>query len=708
MENKDFSGKYKVIYIEFIDDISLKKIESYLNQYPNEKILLNIPNTKNITIESLNLLPKSGRIFVRIEGGFDKKRLASYQERPYLFIHAFSNIYTISELKGIIKEIEKIEKGMFSTWSEEQKLLYFISTLQNTIIYHPDFISMPTHEIRSLRGLLSRKTVCAGYSLILKELCDRNNIECDYVEGACNKNDSESGKLTHAWNIVKIRENYYPVDLTWNADDFRYGEMKTVDSLCNSQEFIQTHFPGKYENVKDYINTLKSMDSDFIRKTIQSFNNSKDLYATKFIGIRKDNSKFTITQVGNGIVNGEMVYKYIYIDERNLPIILYSGFNVAGFVLDMEAKDRATKLLKEAERVKDINETKKQEQKLLSLSYINEKLKFFIKDVLFSKDNIKRSIERGNFFVGNIYDYKTNPRVLINLKTASNLKAKIKTYKRNDGTTFILEENNKVCTNGHDLYFYQMFEYIFENNEIHLKCNNIYTGFNLFIDERKEIPDIFLSRNRVDTLAHTNGGYLGSFTKNGQIIEDEGLVPIFDRKKKKELKREQIKIQNMTFDDLRNLLNFYILKIEDNDIVIFNRKTGEILLNKETIQKVIFANMWLEAVKKVNSDAVLDNKYYKIYLSFIKLVSKSISAYNEIKTLEIYEQLVLKYGEEVKDIIAYLFQNNFCLNIIYNLFGTKVSSDPVLIPLYNKKTADRMLADKYSLTDEYDEVTVKK
>lgn len=708
MENKDFSGKYKVIYIEVIDNISLKKIENYLNQYPNERILLNIPNTKNITIESLNLLPKSSRIFIRIEGGFDKKRLESYQEDPYLYIHAFSNIYTISELKRIIKELEKIEKDMFSTWSEEQKLLYFISTLQNTIIYHPDFISMPTHEIRSLRGLLSRKTVCAGYSLILKELCDRNDIECDYVEGACNKKDSEDGKLTHAWNVVKIRGNYFPIDLTWNADDFRYGEMKTVDSLCNASEFIQTHFPGKYENVKDYNNTLKSMDSEFIRKIIQRFNNSKELYATKFSGIRKDNSKFTITQVGNGIVNGEMVYKYVYIDEENVPMILYSSFNVAGFILDMEEKNRVIKLLKEAERLKNSNEMKKQEKKLLSLSHINEKLKFFIKDVLFSKNNIKNSVEKGNFFIGNIYDYKTNPRVLINLKTASSLKTKVKTYKRSDGTAFILEESNKVTANGHDLYFYQMFEYIFENNEIHLKCNNIYTDFNLFNDQRKEIPDVFLSRNRVDALAHIKGGYLGSYTKNGTITEDKMLVFNFDRKKKSELKRSQIKEESLTFDDLKNLLDFYVLKIEDNDIVIYNKKTGEILLNKVTIQKVIFANMWFEAIKKVNPDSVFDSKYYKIYLSFVKLVSKSISSYKEIKTLEIYEQLVLKYGEDVKDIIAYLFQNEFCLNTIYNLFGTKVPSNPTFVPLCNKEVADKMLAAKNSLTDEYDEVTLKK
>lgn len=327
--------QYKIIDVE---DLSIDKIKELLDKYPNEKILLNIPNTKNITIESLNLLPKSNRLFIRIEGGFDKKRIADYQDKPSLIVHVFSNIYTVDEIKEIIKELEKIEKGMFSSWSEEQKLLYFISVIQDSIIYHPDFESIPTQEIRSLRGLLSKKTVCAGYSLILKELCDRNNIECDYVEGACNKKDLANEFLTHAWNIVKIKGYYFPIDLTWNADDFRYGEMKTVDSLCNAQEFIQSHFPGKHEKIQDYPNTLRSMDSNFIRQVFKSLNISKDLYSTRFSGTRKDGSKFTITQVGNDIINDEMVYKYIYIDENNIPLILYSSFNVAEFVLNLEEK----------------------------------------------------------------------------------------------------------------------------------------------------------------------------------------------------------------------------------------------------------------------------------------------------------------------------------------------------------------------------------
>ena len=702
--------QYKIIDVE---DLSIDKIKELLDKYPNEKILLNIPNTKNITIESLNLLPKSDRLFIRIEGGFDKKRIADYQDKPSLIVHVFSNIYTVDEVKEIIKELEKIEKGMFSSWSEEQKLLYFISVIQDSIIYHPDFESIPTQEIRSLRGLLSKKTVCAGYSLILKELCDRNNIECDYVEGACNKKDLANEFLTHAWNIVKIKGYYFPIDLTWNADDFRYGEMKTVDSLCNAQEFIQSHFPGKHEKIQDYPNTLRSMDSNFIRQVFKSLNISKDLYSTRFSGTRKDGSKFTITQVGNDIINDEMVYKYIYIDENNIPLILYSSFNVAEFVLNLEEKNRIIKALKEAKRLVNLEEIQECEKKLKNLSYIDERLNYYIKEVLFSTENIKHALKKRNFYLGNIYNYKVNPQVLINLHIASKLESKVHFYKRSDGTIFVLEENNKINSNGHDLYFYQMFEYVFENNEIHLKTNNIYTDFSLFDDQRKEIADIFLSRKRVDLLAYTNGGYLGNYTKDGKLSINEKLLSSFDRKERKELKRSQIKDKVFMFEDLKTLLIFYDLKVEDNSIAIYDKRTKAKILNSTIRQRVIFASIWLESVRMYDSNANIDSafsdKYYKIYKSFVKLVSKSILTYQEIRTLEIYEQLVDKFGEEIKDMIAYLFKNNLYLNVIYNIFNTQDSCQQILIPLFNSQVADKMLEARKSLENgEYQMVGIKK
>ena len=50
-------------------------------------------------------------------------------------------------------------------------------------MYEPKSERMSDSSVRSLRGLISKNTVCAGYALILKEFMDRSNIKCEYVEG---------------------------------------------------------------------------------------------------------------------------------------------------------------------------------------------------------------------------------------------------------------------------------------------------------------------------------------------------------------------------------------------------------------------------------------------------------------------------------------------------------------------------------------------
>lgn len=361
----------------------------------------------------------------------------------------------------------------------------------------------------------------------------------------------------------------------------------------------------------------------------------------------------------------------------------------------------------------NLEEIQECEKKLKNLSYIDERLNYYIKEVLFSTENIKHALKKRNFYLGNIYNYKVNPQVLINLHIASKLESKVHFYKRSDGTIFVLEENNKINSNGHDLYFYQMFEYVFEDNEIHLKTNNIYTDFSLFDDQRKEIADVFLSRKRVDLLAHTNGGYLGNYTKDGKLSINEKLLSSFDREERKELKRSQIKDKVFMFEDLKTLLIFYDLKVEDNSIAIYDKRTKAKILNSTIRQRVIFASIWLESVRMYDSNANIDSafsdKYYKIYKSFVKLVSKSISTYQEIKTLEIYEQLVDKFGEQIKDMIAYLFKNNLYLNVIYNIFNTQDSCQQILIPLFNSQVADKMLEARKSLENgEYQMVGRKK
>ena len=81
-------------------------------------------------------------------------------------------------------------------------------------------------------GLMDGECVCAGYAEILRNALACRGIEARYVFGS----NPETG-VGHAWNQVKIGDNWYNVDLTWGRDEIvRTGEV-SPEILQSDQEF---------------------------------------------------------------------------------------------------------------------------------------------------------------------------------------------------------------------------------------------------------------------------------------------------------------------------------------------------------------------------------------------------------------------------------------------------------------------------------------
>lgn len=105
--------------------------------------------------------------------------------------------------------------------------------------------------------VLSKKiAVCDGYSKLFKRMCDIANLHCAIIEGYIKNSSNQIGNmgiLDHAWNSIKIDNEYYNVDLTWASgyctknekgelDDF----VKKLDDyywLTNNKDFFRNHFP---------------------------------------------------------------------------------------------------------------------------------------------------------------------------------------------------------------------------------------------------------------------------------------------------------------------------------------------------------------------------------------------------------------------------------------------------------------------------------
>lgn len=108
-------------------------------------------------------------------------------------------------------KIKEIKKSM-ETYEKEVAIYDYIS--KN--IKYDEFHTWEDKDYsQGIYSVVKGKTVCRGYSLIFKYICNKYNIPCIVIVGT-NKPDVESTSKNnnHSWNEVMIDGEWYTVDIT--------------------------------------------------------------------------------------------------------------------------------------------------------------------------------------------------------------------------------------------------------------------------------------------------------------------------------------------------------------------------------------------------------------------------------------------------------------------------------------------------------------
>ena len=125
---------------------------------------------------------------------------------------------TFSSEKDVIKAISKVENiknnliNQLTSDNDYNKVLKIHNTLINSIEYDSDSNKNTSHNIYGT--LVNKKAVCEGYAKAFKYLLDSLNIESILVSGTGTNSSGDSE--SHMWNYVKLNENWYGVDVTWD------------------------------------------------------------------------------------------------------------------------------------------------------------------------------------------------------------------------------------------------------------------------------------------------------------------------------------------------------------------------------------------------------------------------------------------------------------------------------------------------------------
>ena len=713
-----YDYQYKIAF-KLNEQFDINYIKKVCNQYPNSKILVEVQNTKGITSSMIRQLEPN--VSIRIAGGYDEERLTrnsnikfSNGETGEYYNSAV--IYTKNETIKILEEIEKIEEGINKNWSDIQKLIYVYDRLKTGIMYDPKFEQKVSSETRSLRGLITKQTVCAGYAIILKEFMDRNNISCEYVEGHT-KIDAD-GKRTggHAWNIINIGDKKYPIDLTWDNTKFRAGKSKSFDWLGQDiSTFSKSHHPNPEEKTQNYEHTLSQIDPQLVKQIYSQIGTwrARDYRSTTYNGIRKDGSKFIVAQIGDSTINNVTYYRYYYVEiskdgEEQLPLILYSDTNITHLV---DCKNFG--------------------------KHIPPNYEETIDNILFSRENIANSIAKKTYYIGKVRKSEVENKIELVSSCQEIQKPEYKRnlfvyptkrFSRSDGSIFIAQQMFNVPrkANGIDVMRYDIFETIKENGKSILKRNTVYTERNFFEDTRQSMIDDYLSRERLDRKVYETGGYIGYYDANGIKTYNPDLVKFFQTSKKidiESLNNQKLKVNSTIkklpdFDELKDLASRYEIFIDSKDpfdqdtskIKIRNIRTKQIQTEKEIIEKAMLANIWLTSagVKYNQNDSrpginyAFNESAKELYNTICTQLLDSCRSNGVIDTINIFRNIEnnnsYKYNREI---IVNLFRSQYQTEIINKLFLQslgiyKQTQHPE--PLYTMSYAEKLAFEDNSNT----------
>ena len=690
----------RIISFDENDVVDVDKINSYVRS--NGSVTLKFPNTKSLSSELLRRLDYN--IDIIITGPYDdyrfKKNEGKYYKSGVNINHDFleSSTFSRNELVKIMEKIERIESYIPSNWDDLTKVIYIYDKLKKDIMYDPKYESKTSKDIRSLRGLVSSKTVCAGYAVILKEFLDRQNIRCHYISGLVPEGNNNYGG--HAWNVVEIDGKLYSFDLTWENTEYRKGNNTSFDYFGqNIEKFNQYHIPYKDEKMYGYQNHLSTFNINDIKRAYLRINSESDYDHLNIRGTKDDGSKIIVSQIGDAVINGKKVYRYYYgklSDDGTVkePLILYGEDNLNALIK-----------LTNFPPAND-TETARKNRYIAKKKIIN---------ILFSDDNIRDSLSKGTYYVGGIKKNTSNKMNLVDSyqeiskpkELCSRLSYPSKRYVRSNGSNVIVQQmyDKPVEVNGHNVMQYHVLETLNEYGKTVVRKNTIYTTSNLFKINDEFVINRLLDRGRLNEKSMEGNPYVGAISNNGTILEREDLNSFFRTDTNKKINKIP------TFDEMKNNITKYELFTDSDNFApedtskykIRDKETGQIIHDANIRKQVIFSYIWKVSAgvkvgldPNVSIDYAFNEKAKDLYEKMCDSFRKNISEKGIIDTVSLLREVLdnknYKYDTEI---IIRLFRTPYQTQLINDMFVEESCKRDILMqvpqPLYSEGYAGKLL-----------------
>lgn len=261
-------------YYEQLDETGktiYAKLENNIDKLKQDNYVMNFSTTFNDLLNT-----STGKY--RLNKAFQSALDAFFSDHPELFYLDLSNFslnmqcvtigplktYTVEiapsnnnylndgfkskqDVELAINKIEKIKKDVInkvSDYNTYNKIKYVHDMLVNSIEYDKTYSKTNRYNIYG--ALVEKQVVCEGYAKAFKYILDGLDIECILVSGTASNSSGDTE--AHMWNYVKLNDNWYGVDVTWDDPIIIGGSNKNnlrdTYLLKGSRTFRESHLPS--------------------------------------------------------------------------------------------------------------------------------------------------------------------------------------------------------------------------------------------------------------------------------------------------------------------------------------------------------------------------------------------------------------------------------------------------------------------------------
>ena len=236
---KQLSSSEKLIYSKLYDNIENLKTGTYKIEFGNAfKDILEQENGTN-----------------KLQEYYQTAIEAFTYDNPDIFFLDVTKMYINIET---ITKLFSTKYNVYITNAQDPTYLadYFKSKEQidkcqkviDNIEYEQTFIEPNIYNIYG--ALVSKTCVCEGYAKALQYLLNEVELENVIVTGTATNNDGKTE--SHAWNYVKIDDEWYAIDTTWDdpiivgggklTDKIKYRYFLKGSSTMSKNHFISAKF----------------------------------------------------------------------------------------------------------------------------------------------------------------------------------------------------------------------------------------------------------------------------------------------------------------------------------------------------------------------------------------------------------------------------------------------------------------------------------